>query len=108
MESLLNISSSIFNDSELILIILLALLTVYCFVLQRGRIKVKQFPRVVVITGCDNGFGKLASVSLQSLGFHVISACLTDNGANDLEGLVQLAVRCNITKDADVVSNILH
>ena len=66
-------------------------------------IDIRKFPRVVVVTGCDSGFGLLSSISLQKLGFHVISACLTDDGIDHISSDVELSVKCDITKEADVV-----
>ncbi|XP_020645061.2 dehydrogenase/reductase SDR family member 9 isoform X1 [Pogona vitticeps] len=41
--------------------------------------------KYVFITGCDSGFGNLAARTLHKRGFHVIAACLTENGAAELE-----------------------
>lgn len=35
---------------------------------------------VVVVTGCDSGFGKDAALKFESLGYHVVAGCLTDDG----------------------------
>ncbi|KAJ8259532.1 hypothetical protein GJAV_G00170420 [Gymnothorax javanicus] len=38
----------------------------------------------VLITGCDSGFGNLLCKRLDRRGFHVLAACLTEKGADDL------------------------
>lgn len=39
----------------------------------------------VLITGCDSGFGRLASLDLYAKGCHVLCACLTAKGCESLE-----------------------
>jgi NAD(P)-dependent dehydrogenase (short-subunit alcohol dehydrogenase family) len=58
---------------------------------------------VVVITGCDSGFGEMLSKKLSTMGFRVISTCLTDDGMKRLTNIVSLTVKCNITKAEDIV-----
>lgn len=41
----------------------------------------------MLITGCDSGFGNLLARQLDSKGFHVIAACLSEKGAADLAAL---------------------
>ena len=36
--------------------------------------------KLVVITGCDSGFGLASSKELHKLGYVVLSTCLTDSG----------------------------
>ncbi|XP_005108515.1 retinol dehydrogenase 7-like isoform X3 [Aplysia californica] len=43
--------------------------------------------KYVFITGCDTGFGQRLSVRLNKMGFHVISGCLTQKGADTLTQL---------------------
>ena len=57
---------------------------------------------VVVITGCDTGFGEMAATQLSKLNFHVVAACLTPAGMESLSGRVALTVKCDVTKEADV------
>ena len=57
---------------------------------------------VVVITGCDSGFGEMAAIQIQKLGFHVIACCLTEKGINNLKGKVSLGVLCNVTVEDDI------
>lgn len=44
--------------------------------------------QVVVITGCDSGFGELSSIRLSSMGFKVISGCISQEGADRLKDTV--------------------
>ncbi|NP_001079189.1 retinol dehydrogenase 7 L homeolog precursor [Xenopus laevis] len=41
--------------------------------------------KYVLITGCDSGFGNLLAIQLDRRGIHVLAACLTDKGAQDLK-----------------------
>lgn len=51
----------------------------------RDSYKVDGFnQKHVFITGCDSGFGNLLARQLDGKGFHVIAACLTEEGAADL------------------------
>ncbi|XP_005108509.1 retinol dehydrogenase 7-like [Aplysia californica] len=43
--------------------------------------------KYVFITGCDTGFGHRLSIRLNKMGFHVISGCLTQKGADTLTQL---------------------
>lgn len=62
----------------------------------------------VVITGCDSGFGEATSIRLAQMGFHVVSACYTSEGAARLNGTVALAVVCDVTKEEDVAALVEH
>jgi NAD(P)-dependent dehydrogenase (short-subunit alcohol dehydrogenase family) len=57
---------------------------------------------IVVITGCDSGFGASTSIELTARGYRVVSGCLTQAGADALSGKVSLAMVCDVTKDVDV------
>ena len=58
----------------------------HCFhsaVQWRGS-KVNPTGKVVVVTGCDTGFGRLTAARLHSDGFTVIAACLTPAAVAEL------------------------
>lgn len=60
---------------------------------------------VVVITGCDTGFGNLLSRELakQSDNLIVVSLCLTSEAAKELNLLDDIqSVQCDVTSDEDV------
>lgn len=58
--------------------------------------------RVVLVTGCDQGFGFDAARRLAAVGFRVYAACLTERGAkrvaHNAEGHL-VAVQCDVTND---------
>ena len=58
--------------------------------------------RIILITGCDSGFGALSAIALSSSGYRVVSACLTEDGAERLRAEVALAVVCDVTKEKDI------
>jgi hypothetical protein len=52
------------------------------------KVSLDNTKHVIVITGCDSGFGDLSSRRLASLGFQVVSGCITSEGAERLKGTV--------------------
>lgn len=58
--------------------------------------------KIVVITGCDSGFGLLTAEKLSRLGYKVVAICLTDQGVDRLKELVSCALKCDVTKESDV------
>jgi NAD(P)-dependent dehydrogenase (short-subunit alcohol dehydrogenase family) len=73
---------------------------VYFFFTQKIKLIAKNY--VIVITGCDSGFGLMTATKLSSMGFNVIAACLTKEGALQLENKVSLCVICDVTKLDDI------
>jgi NAD(P)-dependent dehydrogenase (short-subunit alcohol dehydrogenase family)/catechol 2,3-dioxygenase-like lactoylglutathione lyase family enzyme len=43
--------------------------------------------RVVLVTGCDSGFGRGLACRIAALGFHVVAACYTQAGSRFLQGV---------------------
>ncbi|XP_075708194.1 retinol dehydrogenase 7-like [Rhinoderma darwinii] len=52
---------------------------------QRRLILPNLIDKHVLITGCDSGFGNLAAKQLDRRGMHVLAACLTQKGAENLK-----------------------
>jgi NADP-dependent 3-hydroxy acid dehydrogenase YdfG len=65
-------------------------------------LKVNPSECVIVITGCDSGFGLMTCKHLSSMGFLVVAACLTSAGATALENETAMALQCDVTKEEDV------
>ena len=59
---------------------------------------------VVVITGCDSGFGLLACSRLAKEGVKVVAACLTSEGCKRVneDSKTVKAVQCDVTNENDV------
>jgi hypothetical protein len=55
--------------------------------LQR-KVSIDFSKQVVVITGCDSGFGEMSSRRLSKMGFKVISGCISPDGAERLKDVV--------------------
>lgn len=70
----------------------------------RKTIKVVPSQNIVAITGCDSGFGLGVAQKLSAQGYKVIAGCLTQDGVARLNGVVALAVQCDVTKKVDVVA----
>ena len=69
---------------------------------SEGGVMLAASKRIVVITGCDTGFGFLSSLDLAKNGYRVISACLTQDGVTRLDQHVTLAVICDVTNEDDI------
>jgi hypothetical protein len=58
---------------------------------------------IVVITGCDSGFGYAAALRLKVMGFSVVAGCLTELGLKKMKAAgIDVAVLCNVCNDQDV------
>lgn len=60
--------------------------------------------RVVVITGCDSGFGHLSAVALDGKGYKVIAGCLREQSVKELQAKLSSrsrAVLWDVTKTGD-------
>ena len=88
------------------------IIAAFCVTLLQGTkqstIKGKEQAYVVLITGCDSGFGLMASLQFAKAGFLVVSTCMTVEGMDALKGKVEQAIICDVTKDADVDDVIKH
>jgi len=84
--------------------VILASFSVYLFIGKRRKFSLIYSENVVLITGCDTGFGYMSSLFLAEKGFQVISACLTEAGRRSLEGKVALSVLCDVTKEEDLIN----
>eukprot|EP00732_Lithocolla_globosa_P000665 Lithocolla_globosa_v1_NODE_246_length_4873_cov_135.304068.p1 type:complete len:321 gc:universal NODE_246_length_4873_cov_135.304068:734-1696(+) len=61
--------------------------------------------KVVVITGCDTGFGYLTALQLDRLSYQVVAICLSKQGCQNLvkhASSTLLALQGNVTEDADM------
>jgi hypothetical protein len=64
-------------------------------------LNVKPEESIIVITGCDTGFGLMTCKKLSSMGYVVVAACLLQQSVKDLENVVALPIQCDITKEED-------
>jgi len=74
---------------------------IYLFFFPR-KTKVAKKESVVVITGCDSGFGYLTSLKLVDLGYIVVSAFLNKDSIPKLQGKVALTIVCDVTNKKDI------
>ena len=54
--------------------------------LAKGKVQ-NLHTKYVFITGCDSGFGRETAIRLDKMGVHVLAACLTKQGAQDLKSM---------------------
>lgn len=88
--------------ASLVLALLLVLVTLVAFASTPPRVAVDPSRSVVVITGCDSGFGLGVVEKLLPQGFRIIATCMTEEGINRLKDKVAVVVRCDVTKDDDI------
>lgn len=75
---------------------------------KKKREKDDTRPKLVVITGCDRGIGRLLAENLQKSDEHdylVLALTLTQQAADELNGLDKdrmFAIQCDVTSDEDV------
>eukprot|EP01117_Protostelium_nocturnum_P007551 TRINITY_DN2701_c0_g1_i1.p1 TRINITY_DN2701_c0_g1~~TRINITY_DN2701_c0_g1_i1.p1 ORF type:complete len:352 (+),score=90.88 TRINITY_DN2701_c0_g1_i1:95-1057(+) len=61
--------------------------------------------KLVLITGCDTGFGNMTTRKLDKMGYKVLSACLTDKGIQELRDECSKNVipfKMDVTKKEDI------
>lgn len=73
---------------------------------MRRKAGIVRTQHVIVITGCDSGFGEMSAVKLNAMGFHVVACCLTEKGALAIRDKVSLSVVCNVTKEEDIKETV--
>jgi NAD(P)-dependent dehydrogenase (short-subunit alcohol dehydrogenase family) len=76
--------------------------TAVYYLFTRKVSSLKKDKSVVVITGCDSGFGNMLSVELAQQGYHVISACQSDEGIQSLKRSVAKTIKCDVTNQEQV------
>ena len=79
-----------------------ALGTAYLFFGGKRHLRIQPEKCIIVITGCDSGFGLMSCKKLSKMGYLVVAACLQADSVVALKDTVALAVQCDITKQADV------
>lgn len=68
----------------------------------QGKQHVRHDParQLVVITGCDSGFGYESAIKFAERGYLVVAACLTSDGVKSLHGKVAISIQCDVTQDS--------
>ena len=85
-----------------VILLLNAITYLFSLLIPSAPLTLQPSQHLIVITGCDSGFGELLSKRLSHKGFHVISGCLTVNGIKNLENVVTKAVLCDVTMEQDL------
>ena len=85
-----------------------ALGTAYMLFGGKRHLRIQPEKCIIVITGCDSGFGLMSCKKLSKMGYLVVAACLQADSVVALKDTVALAVQCDITKEADVASLVQH
>uniref|UniRef100_A0A4W3HN24 Retinol dehydrogenase 7-like n=1 Tax=Callorhinchus milii TaxID=7868 RepID=A0A4W3HN24_CALMI len=78
--------------------------------LFRDRLKIQAIhEKYVLITGCDTGFGNMLANQLDKQGFHVIAACLTHKGTEEIQANSSSrlkAVLLNVTNQESIKKTV--
>ena len=77
----------IFSFPSLLLLIIIALLSIYLVsrFLPKPKIDIKG--KYVLISGCDTGFGRATAIELDRMGAYVLATCLTNEGEKSLKSV---------------------
>jgi len=68
-----------------------------------GKLKnFKYSEHVVLITGCDTGFGNMMATQYSKMGFYVIACSYSESSVTSLKGKVGLALKMDVTKQSDI------
>jgi D-arabinose 1-dehydrogenase-like Zn-dependent alcohol dehydrogenase len=63
-------------------VVIATVILLLLFLCRRREAEHTPSDSLVVITGCDSGFGEMAVKRLSSEGYKVIACCLTEDGVN--------------------------
>jgi NAD(P)-dependent dehydrogenase (short-subunit alcohol dehydrogenase family) len=90
--------------------IVIVLLTLITFSGNVQRVRINPKHSVVIITGCDSGFGLGLAEKLVSQGYLVFATCMTDAGIKHLKPLVTDVTLCDVTKEENILnlSNLVN
>ncbi len=73
-------------------------------IVRKTKLNIIPSKNIVVITGCDTGFGFTLANRLALMGYVVIAGCLTKEGVERLRSVVAVALICDVTKGQDIVA----
>uniref|UniRef100_UPI00398F6BFF retinol dehydrogenase 7-like isoform X1 n=2 Tax=Pristiophorus japonicus TaxID=55135 RepID=UPI00398F6BFF len=74
------------NGFEMLEYLIICLVLCVMYYLYRDNKRIKNVSdKHVYITGCDSGFGNMLAKHLDQQGFHVLAACFTEKGAQELK-----------------------
>ena len=84
-----------FTTSELVITCALIIVVPILFQLMRRMLRkaaaYQGEGRVILITGCDSGFGKSLARAAREAGFDVVAACYTEAGAHNFDGVERIS-----------------
>jgi len=89
-------------EPSLIIAVFLILLTGLFLKLRKGAKVPISRKKVVIITGCDSGFGYEMSIKLRALGFTIISCVLNEESVRPLEEKGIFAKKCDVRNEEEV------
>jgi NAD(P)-dependent dehydrogenase (short-subunit alcohol dehydrogenase family) len=105
MESLYTFAESDIGTVVLTSIITICVVAILRWInpIPRSVDRATNGKKLIVVTGCDTGFGLMSSTILHSQGYRVLCACLTKEGTDRLNGQEGWnAVQCDVTSTKDL------
>ncbi|XP_053120928.1 retinol dehydrogenase 7-like isoform X1 [Hemicordylus capensis] len=85
-------------------ILAVVLLLFICWFLRDNMREKDLRGKYIFITGCDSGFGNALAKHLDKEGFHVIAACLSEEGSQELEASTSLSLKTVVLNLTDSCS----
>ena len=99
------VSDILFTLHPAVTICFASVLGLFLYSWLKSLFKASVDPRrsIVVITGCDSGFGQLTVNLLQPLGYIIVATCLTKGGMKQYKDMENVyPVQFDITKDVNI------
>ena len=71
---------------------------------DKPRVAVDKAKSVVIVTGCDSGFGLGLANKLTTQGYRVVATCMTKEGVARLKTVVEVVLICDVTKEDNIAT----
>lgn len=96
------------EENPLILHVTLVVMLIWIIFFRRYKVLFHDPSRlIVIITGCDSGFGQMMANQIAKRGYRVVALCYAEAGLKQYEGIANIhAMQCDVTK-AEQVKNVV-
>lgn len=99
------LSSLDFNDPTTVMTLAVGMSTLLLIVgwfTYNPRVDIDTRKSVVIVTGCDSGFGLGLVKTLSGQGYVVIATCMTKEGVTRIKDIAERALICDVTNESDI------
>lgn len=93
-----------YKDPTTIAAIVIATIFLFMIIRSQSKVDVNAKKSVVVVTGCDSGFGLGLCHKLSAEGYLVIATCMTKEGIERIKDQTVGAIICDVTKEDDITA----